>query len=80
MQGIVCHAEEVLVCYLVTKKLVVQVHGRDATQGPSLQLLSILRIHGQHGNTVYKGGLKQESEQCLTTTVTNSSEMTLDMC
>lgn len=44
----------------------------------SPQLLSILRIHRQHGNTVYKGGLKQESEQCLTTPVTNSCEITLD--
>lgn len=31
------------------------------------------RIHGQHGNGIYKRGLKQESEQCLTTTVTNST-------
>lgn len=54
--------------------------GRDATRGPSPQLLSLLRIHGQHGNAVYKGGLKQESEQCLTTTVTNSGEITLDTC
>lgn len=67
------------VCYLVTKRLVVR-SGRDTTRGPSPQLLSLLRIHGQHGNAVYKGGLKQESEQCLTTTVTNSGEITLDMC
>lgn len=65
-------------CYLVSKRLFVQ-RGRDRTRGPSQQLLNLLRIHGQHGNAVYKGGLKQESEQCLTTTVTNSGEITLDM-
>lgn len=34
---------------------------------------ALWRIHGQHGNVVYKGGLKQESEQCLTSTVTNGA-------
>lgn len=57
-------------CYLMTKRLVVQ-HERDTTQGPSSQLLSLLRIHGQHGNTVYNRGLKQESEQYLKSTVRN---------
>lgn len=49
-------------------------------RGPSVQLSSLLTIHGQHGNTEYKGGQKQESEQCLTTTARNSADTTLDMC
>lgn len=79
---LICHANKVLVCvlcYLVTGRFVVG-PGRDTTRGPSLQLLSLLRIHGQHGNGVYKGGQEQESEQCLTTTVTNSGEITLGIC
>lgn len=40
--------------YLVTDRLVAG-RGRDTTLGASRQLLSLLRIHGQHGNAVYKG-------------------------
>lgn len=63
---------------LLTIRLVVR-HAGDTLPGDlSLQLLSILRIHRQHGNAVYKGGLKQESEKCLTTPLTNSCEIALD--
>ncbi len=56
---LICNANKmtsVNVCYLVTETTAVG-QGRDTTRGPSLQLLSLLRIHGQHGNAVYKGGL-----------------------
>lgn len=54
--------------------------GEAHTGGSSLQLSSLLTIHGQHGNAVYKGGQEQESEQCLTTTATNNDETTQDIC
>lgn len=54
------------------QRLVVQHVGETLTEDPSPELLSLLGIHRQHGNAEYKGGLKQESEQCLTTTVTNT--------
>lgn len=78
---LICHANKVpvCVCYLVTERLVVG-SWWYASRGRSLQLLGLLRIHGQHGNALYKGGRWQESEQCLTTTVTNSGEITLDIC
>lgn len=52
----------------------------DTTRGSSLQLSSLLTIHGQHGNAEYKRGQEQEFEQCLTTTGTNNDETTLDIC
>lgn len=73
------HANEILLCLCVIwlQNSVRARIGRETTRRPSPQLLSLLRIHGQHGNAAYKEGLKQESEQCLTTTVTNSSEITV---
>lgn len=45
----------VRVCNLVTEKLMVG-SVSAISQEASAQLLSLLRIHGKHGNAVYKGG------------------------
>lgn len=80
---LLCHANKVSewVCMLSSYRMACSWRWeRKYPSSPLLQLSSLLRIHGLHGNVLDKGGLQQESEQCLTTPVTNSSEINLDIC
>lgn len=71
----ISHVNEMLMCLWVIWSLVVQHVGETHPEDPSQQLLSV--IYRQHGNTVYKRGPKQDSEPCLTTTLTISCEFRL---